>query len=121
MKKRSTVILLSVMGVVLLTIVLGWYTFSLRSQPEAVPATFNGDRAYEDVKTQVSFGPRIPGTEGHDQVRAWIQGELEAAGWQVEIQETEALGHPVKNIVAKRGAETPQIVIGAHYDSRMYA
>jgi len=39
----------------------------------------------------------------------------------VEVQETEALGHPVKNIVARRGDEPPQIVIGAHYDSRMYA
>jgi glutaminyl-peptide cyclotransferase len=91
------------------------------SQPEAIPAAFDGPRAYEDVKTQVSFGPRIPETAGHDQVRAWIQAELESAGWQVEVQESEAMGHPVKNIVAKRGDESPQIVIGAHYDSRMYA
>jgi Zn-dependent M28 family amino/carboxypeptidase len=46
---------------------------------------------------------------------------LESAGWQVDVQESEALGHPVKNIVAKRGAEPPQIIIGAHYDTRMFA
>jgi glutaminyl-peptide cyclotransferase len=120
MKKRSLVLLLSLIGVLLLA-ALGWYAFSAFSQPEAAPAAFDGQRAYEDVKTQVSFGPRIPETEGHEQVRTWIQKELKAAGWQVDIQETEVLGHPVKNIVAKRGDEPPQIVIGAHYDSRMYA
>jgi glutaminyl-peptide cyclotransferase len=120
MKNRSLVIVLGVIGVILLA-ASGWYVYSYRSQSEAGPAVFDGQRAYEDVKTQVSFGPRIPGTEGHDRIRAWIQKELEGAGWQVEMQETEALGHPVKNIVAKRGDGSPQIVIGAHYDSRMYA
>ena len=120
MKRKSLVILLSILGVVILS-ALGWYAYSSASQSEAIPATFDGSRAYEDVKTQVSFGPRIPETAGHDQVRAWIQAELESAGWQVEVQESEAMGHQVKNIVAKRGDESPQIVIGAHYDSRMYA
>jgi Zn-dependent M28 family amino/carboxypeptidase len=120
MKNRSLVVLLSGIGILLLA-ALGWYAYTSLSQPEAVPAAFDGQRAYEDVKTQVSFGPRSPGTQGHDQIVAWIQKELESAGWQVEVQESEALGHPVKNIVAKRGEEPPQIVIGAHYDSRMYA
>jgi len=120
MKRKSLVILLSILGVVILS-ALGWYAYSSASQAEAIPATFDGSRAYEDVKTQVSFGPRIPETAGHDQVRAWIQAELESAGWQVEVQESEAMGHPVKNIVAKRGDESPQVVIGAHYDSRMYS
>jgi len=31
------------------------------------------------------------------------------------------LGHPVENIIAYRGDETPQIVLGAHYDSRLVA
>ena len=120
MKRKSLVILLSILGVVILS-ALGWYAYSSASQSEAISATFDGSRAYEDVKTQVSFGPRIPETAGHDQVRAWIQAELESAGWQVDVQESEVMGHQVKNIVAKRGDESPQLVIGAHYDSRMYA
>ena len=120
MKRRSVVILLSVLGVVLLA-ALGWYAYSSLFQPDTAQAIFDGQRAYEDVITQVAFGPRSPGTQGHDQIRMWIQKELEAAGWQVEVQETEALGHPVKNIVAKRGNEPAMIIIGAHYDSRMYA
>ncbi len=104
MTKRSFVFLLCMIGVVLLA-GLGWYAYSNLSQTEAVSATFDGLRAYDDVKTQVSFGPRSPGTPGHDQIRKWIQTELEATGWQVEVQETEAMGHPVQNIVAKRGSE----------------
>jgi Zn-dependent M28 family amino/carboxypeptidase len=50
-----------------------------------------------------------------------MRTELESAGWQVEIQKSEALGHPVENVVAKRNDESPQIIIGAHYDTRMFA
>ncbi len=90
--------------------------------PPAAPSPmFDAQRAYEDVETQVSFGPRSPGTPGHDQIRKWIQAELESAGWQVEVQESESMGHPVKNILAKRTTEPPKILIGAHYDSRIYA
>jgi Zn-dependent M28 family amino/carboxypeptidase len=59
--------------------------------------------------------------DGHAQIVAWMRAELESAGWQVEIQESEALGHPVQNVVAKRGDANPQIIVGAHYDSRMFA
>jgi glutaminyl-peptide cyclotransferase len=100
---------------------MSWYVYSFLSQPTTTPAAFDGQRAYEDVKTQVDFGSRVPGTEGHTKVQKWIRSELESAGWQVEIQKSEALGHPVENIVAKRSDASPQIIIGAHYDTRMYA
>src|SRR5687767_7268264 len=107
----------------LLLIIAGWtiYSYSRPSQPETEPVTFNGQRAYADVKTQVAFGPRIPGTEAHTKIREWMRGELVAAGWQVEVQESEALGHPIKNVIAMRGAGPPQIILGAHYDTRMFA
>jgi Zn-dependent M28 family amino/carboxypeptidase len=31
------------------------------------------------------------------------------------------LGHPVQNVIAYRGATRPQIILGAHYDTRMFA
>jgi hypothetical protein len=93
--------------------------------PPVTPApeadSFDGQRAYEDVKTQVAMGPRVPRLEGHAQIQAWIEEELVQAGWQVEIQESEALGHPIENIVARRVDEPPQIILGAHYDTRMHA
>jgi glutaminyl-peptide cyclotransferase len=119
MNKRSTTIYLTVIGI-LFVIVLGWYIASfLTVEPDS--KTFDGQRALTDVQTQVAFGPRIPGTEGHAQVRGWMRKELESAGWTVEVQQTEAMGHPVFNIVAKRGEQNPQIILGAHYDTRMYA
>jgi Zn-dependent M28 family amino/carboxypeptidase len=86
-----------------------------------IPLAFDGERAYEDVQTQVSFGPRIPETEGHAAIQEWIQRELESAGWEVEIQDSEALGHPIENLVARKSDATPQIILGAHYDTRMFA
>jgi Zn-dependent M28 family amino/carboxypeptidase len=103
---------------VLFTFVLALQACSLVPGSRSV---FDGERAYADVQTQVDFGPRIPGSQGHAQVQEWMQAELESAGWQVEIQTSESMGHPVENIVAKRNDAAPQIIIGAHYDSRMHA
>lgn len=120
MTKKSITLYLTIIGL-LLIIAVGWYAYALRSQPEPASAFFDGQRAYADVQTQVAFGPRSPGTDGHAQIVAWMRAELESAGWQVEVQESEALGHPIQNIVAKRGGANPQIILGAHYDSRMFA
>ncbi|MBM3123684.1 MAG: M28 family peptidase [Chloroflexi bacterium] len=93
---------------------------------EKDPATpdvllFHGDRAFEDILTQVGFGPRIPGSIGHDKTRAWIQKELEDAGWIVLVHSTERLGHPIYNLVAQRSELPPKIILGAHYDTRQFA
>ena len=105
----------------LLLIVAGWYIYSRLPQPETDSLTFDGQRAYTDVETQVAFGPRVPGSDGHAKIREWMREELVQAGWQVEVQKSEALGHPIQNIVARRSDAPPQIIIGAHYDSRMFA
>jgi Zn-dependent M28 family amino/carboxypeptidase len=118
--KKSIALYLTIIGLLLLG-AIGWYIYSFLSQPPTAPATFDGQRAYTDVKTQVAFGSRVPGTQGHARVQEWIRSELESAGWQVDIQKSEALGHPVENIIAKKGHESPQIIIGAHYDTRMFA
>ncbi len=127
MNKRSVTIYLTIIGI-LLILILGLYAASFAGsqtakatpfEPDSV--SFDGSRALADVQTQVDFGPRIVGTMGHDKVREWIRSELESAGWVVEVQQTERMGHPIHNIIAKRSAESPQIILGAHYDTRMYA
>jgi glutaminyl-peptide cyclotransferase len=120
MTKKSIALYLTIIGL-LLVVAIGWYVYALLSQPEPESVSFDGLRAYADVQTQVAFGPRIPGSDGHAQVQAWMRGELESAGWQVEIQESETLGHPIQNIIAKRNDASPQIILGAHYDTRMFA
>ncbi len=120
MTNKSIAVYLAAIGF-LLAAVLGWFVYAGLSQPEPDATSFDGLRAYEDVKTQVAFGPRIPGTQGHAQIRDWMRAELESAGWQVEVQESEAMGHSIFNVVAKRSDEPPQVILGAHYDTRMFA
>ena len=122
MTNKSAALPLTIIGLLLL-VALGWYAWAYQLHDQSVPisVSFDGQRAYADVKIQVAFGPRIPGSQGHAQSQAWIRKELESAGWQVDIQTSKALGHLVENIIAKRNDEPPQIILGAHYDSRMYA
>ena len=119
MTKRSAFIYLSLIFA-LLALVASWYIASfLNREPDSL--SFDSSRAYADVQTQVAFGPRVPGSTGHAQVREWMRAELESAGWQIEIHESERMGHPIYNIIAKRNAEPPQIILGAHYDTRFVA
>lgn len=119
MTKRAVSIYLILIGI-LLTIVIGWYTASFLNR-EPASASFDGSRALADVETQVAFGPRTPGSEGHAQIREWIRAELESAGWIVQVHEAERLGHPIYNIIAKRSHEDTKVIIGAHYDTRFFA
>lgn len=119
MTKRAASIYLILIGL-LFIFVSGWYAASFFNK-EADSASFDGVRALADVQTQVDFGPRIPGSEGHAKAREWMRTELESAGWQVEVHESERMGHPIYNIIAKRSDEDPKIILGAHYDTRMIA
>jgi len=119
MTKRAATLYLTFIGLLLL-LVAAWYIVSFLTF-ETDSAMFDGQRALADVQTQVDFGPRIPGTEGHEKIRTWMRAELESAGWMVDIQETEMLGHPIFNVTAKRNNDAPQIILGAHYDTRIFA
>jgi len=119
MNKRTVSIYLTLIGA-LLILIAGWYAASFYNV-QADSASFDSAHAYADVQTQVAFGPRIPGSDGHAQIREWMRAELESAGWMVEVQQTERMGHPIYNLIAKRNAEDPQIILGAHYDTRMIA
>ena len=84
-------------------------------------SSFNGQRAYQDVLAQMAFGPRTVGSEAHARAITYIQDQLQKAGWQVQMQNTTWNGFPVENIIATRGSQTPEIILGAHYDSREVA
>jgi glutaminyl-peptide cyclotransferase len=84
-------------------------------------AHFDGQRAYQDVVAQVSFGPRIPDSQAHANTIAYIQNELRQADWNSRIQTTSWHGFPVLNIIASRSDQSPQVILGAHYDSRLLA
>jgi glutaminyl-peptide cyclotransferase len=117
--KRTAALYLSLIFL-LLAVTIGWYIASfLTVTPDS--ASFSGSRAYADVQTQVSMGERTPGSAGHVQIREWMRVELESAGWDVDIHQTERMGHPIYNVIAKRGDAEPEIILGAHYDTRFVA
>ena len=92
---------------------------------ENIDATneFNGKRAFQDIKYQVSIGPRVIGSDAHRMVREWIIASNEEMGWQVENQSHIMNNQEIHNIISKRGENggAPWIIIGAHYDSRSNA
>ena len=89
------------------------------SQPRS--KKFDGQRAFADLENQVSFGPRIPGSEAHTLTVKYIREVLEENTWSVEIQDTTMLNQPVRNVIGRKGEGTPWIILGAHYDSRLKA
>ncbi len=84
-------------------------------------SAFNGQRAYQDIATQLSFGPRYPGSEGHKAVIEWIARELEINGWEVTRQTLKVDGHTIHNLIAHHSEDQPKIIFGAHYDTRLWA
>lgn len=119
MTKRNVIIYLTIIFS-LLTLVIAWYIASfLAREPDSV--SFDSSRAYADVQTQVAMGSRSSGSVGHVQIREWMRAELESAGWVVEIHQSERMSQPIYNVIAKRNAEPPQIILGAHYDTRLFA
>ncbi len=114
--RKSRIFTLFILVALLITLAV-WKGSPIIRQP--VP--FDGQRAYQDVLAQVAFGPRIPDSLAHAQTIAYIQEQLRKAGWQAQIQYTTWQGFAIKNIIASRTDQAPQIILGAHYDSRMLA
>jgi glutaminyl-peptide cyclotransferase len=107
--------------VALFLLTTAWYASAFLHASRLPRSTFDGQRAWRDVQTQVSFGPRIPESDAHTKEVAWIQSQLQAAGWRADVQSLNFLGHPIQNVVAGRGSQGPEIILGAHYDSRLRA
>ena len=93
-----------------------------------VVPTFNADSAYQYVKAQCDFGPRVPGSEAHSACLAYFVEQFNAFGADtVIVQEGEMTIYdgtekPVRNVVASYGLGKPNLVmICAHWDSRPFA
>ena len=82
---------------------------------------FNAERAYNDILYLESIGPRIPGTDGHKRSLDWFESELKNAGWDVQRQELLVKGKQVINLIAEKGKGSNKILLGAHYDTRIFA
>lgn len=85
---------------------------------------FDGDRALEYVAAQLEFGPRVPGTEGHQRMGDWLVEQMRERSDTV-IEQTwthvTAAGDslPMRNVLARFRPDAPRRVLYvAHWDTR---
>jgi len=85
---------------------------------------FDGNAAYAMVKTQVDFGPRVPGTVGWQKTGDWIVAQLKQIGDSVTEQRFMHVTPsgdtiPMRNIIAHIAPSNPQRVLYiTHWDTR---
>ncbi len=94
--------------------------------PKKVPA-FNADNAYQMVKKQVDFGPRVPNSSGHAACKKWLIETLEGYAGNVIQQDFSAKAYNGTilngtNIIAQFNPKaTTRICLAAHWDTRHIA
>lgn len=97
------------------------------TRPHVDPPTFNADTAYAFVKAQCDFGPRNPGSKGHERCAIWMEKKLKQYGAATIVQtatlktfdEKMWLG---KNIIGSFNPEArDRILLCAHWDTRPFA
>lgn len=112
----------------MLVIILGLIAAIL--YPSSKPS-FNGERAFEYLKMQCDFGPRSPGSEGHQQCGDFLAQELEKFADKVWEQKFEyrdkqdtARVYQGRNLVASfnvKPQKNYRVLLCAHWDTRPYA
>ena len=88
---------------------------------------FNSDTAYEFIKNQVDFGPRVPGTSAHAKCADYLVLKLKSYGMETivqrgTVQTFDKNQFVLKNIIAsfKPDAQS-RILLCAHWDTRPFA
>ena len=88
---------------------------------------FDGARAFGFLQAQVEFGPRIPGTEAHRRMAAWLDSALAGRGDTVIVQ---AWGHvtaagdtlQLRNYLVRfNPGAAERVLFLAHWDTRPHA
>jgi glutaminyl-peptide cyclotransferase len=95
--------------------------------PAAGPAvvSFDGNRAFEDLKKIVAIGPRPAGSEGARKTRDYIRQQLAAIGLtaveQAFDQHTPAGLTKMVNVSATiPGSGQGRLIIAGHYDTKLF-
>lgn len=111
------------LGVALVAAGAVWWTL-MRTDP--LPE-FDPQRAYAHVEAQVAFGPRVPGTAGHDAARQWLVERLGIRADRI-VEQQVALPLPQgdtlrgSNLIASWDLDAPRrVLLAAHWDSRPHA
>jgi hypothetical protein len=122
---RTSTLLISIL-LISSTLLAG--TVPDRVQAEPAGQSFNGQKAYASVQTQMAFGTRIPESEGHANCIHYIVSTLKGYGLEVQYQNftgDKGDGQDVKfkNVIGilKANITTDTTVfLGAHFDTRPF-
>ena len=85
---------------------------------------FNADSAYQYIKNQVDFGPRVPNSPSHKLCAAYLSASLKSFGANVIEQKAELKAYngiilKSTNIIGSYNIESKtRILLCAHWDSR---
>lgn len=88
---------------------------------------FNADSAYHFIEKQLSFGPRVPGTQAQIECKDWLVNKLKSYGAKTIVQEYTATIYdgtelPGYNIMAQFNPKaTQRVLLSAHWDTRKVA
>ena len=88
------------------------------------PREFAGERAFGYLQQQMQFGPRIPGTPGHERTGDWILAHLRATADTVAIQSfthvtRRGASLHLRNFLARfRPTVSERVLLLAHWDTR---
>ncbi len=88
---------------------------------------FNKDSAYQFVRQQINFGPRIPNSPAHEKCADWFVEKFESYGAVVIVQKFQAKAFDGimlngKNIIAQLNPTIKRrLIFAAHWDTRPWA
>ena len=88
---------------------------------------FNADSAFHFIEKQLSFGPRVPGTQAQIDCRDWLVNKLNSYGAKTLVQSYSAKIYdgselPGFNIMAQFNPKSSnRVLLAAHWDSRKVA
>jgi glutaminyl-peptide cyclotransferase len=91
---------------------------------ERVAPKISGDSAYQHIRTQTEFGPRVPNTEGHQKQVAWMVAYLRERADTVSVQSwthttTKGKELQLANVFARFNPSAPdRILLLTHWDTR---
>jgi glutaminyl-peptide cyclotransferase len=92
------------------------------------PRNFDETRAFEHLLSQVHFGPRIPGSEGHRRTHEWMRAHLEMTADRVSehtftaISPLDSTTVEFRSLIAVFNEQSPRrVLFGAHWDTRAFA
>lgn len=98
-----------------------------QKKPKVEVPDFNADSAYDFVKAQLDFGPRVPNTPAHDKCAAFLIEKMSGFSTHVQVQKGKIKAYNgtmlnFQNIIASWKPESNnRILLCAHWDSRPYA